>query len=341
MIWEKIKNRISKQKVEPDKKEWLDKLVDDLADKYLQDMNLPFKIMELKKSGFLIKVSGLYAYISFLRMPWKYSNPDYWIAIAHKLTGKVFFGRIFSIKKEPSLSIIVSGEVPQFKKNELIIGETYRGIIVEKVRRGAFVETGYHFDWRCGSFVGFLKKSLFKSAKEYEHCAVGDEIDVEYQGLHKKNGELTYTQASEKINWKKKIPHGLIGQTVSVDVVNKEGEEIKFLVEGKYKGKLDLKQNYQYFGSRKQAQTVKKNLEDGDVIHCEVLGAIDKERVLKLKWIVELDFDVVKTKGVERVKSRRIENNIDDGMIEKLKILRDEIASKEMEFWEEKTESIQ
>ena len=199
------------------------------------------------------------------------------------------------------------------------------------------VETGYHFDWRYGSFVGFLKKSQFKSAKAYEHCAAGDEIEVEYQGLNK-DRMFNYMQTSDKISWKKKIPQGLIGQTVSVSVVNKEGEEMGFLVEGKYKGSLDLKKNYQFFGSRKQAQTVKNNLKDGDEIHCEVLGASEKERTLKLKWIVDIDFDIVKTKGFERVKSRRIENNIDDSIIQKMKIIREEIASKEMQFWNEKTE---
>jgi len=342
MIWENLKNIIKKKLGKPNKKEWLDKLVENLETQSLEDINLPFKIIELKKTGFAVKVSGLYAFISLNSMPWKYSKISYWTSIAPKLIGKIFFCRIHSIKKD-KLSIIINGEIPQFKKTELLIGENYRGIIIEKIQSGIIIEIGYHFDWRCGSFVGFLHKSQFSAAKLFLNCSIGDEIEILYQGLNEK-GQLVYTQIREIFDWNNGIPQSLAGQTVLVHVVRENVEkEAKFLVDGKYKGKIILQRNDSFLGGKKKARKIKNKLKDGDIIHCEVIGFWDAGRVLSLKWIAELDLGIIENyfsqeKSVEKKSKAKVRdkhkksavknsimNNLDEATIQKMTAIRDKI----------------
>jgi len=327
MIWDCLKNIIRKKISKPDKKEWLDKLVENLEIQSLKNVNLPFKIIELKDTGFVVKVSGLFAFVSFNHMPWKCKKNNYWTSISPKLIGKVFYGKIYSIKKSPSLSITVNGEIPQFKKIELLIGENYKGIIIEKLRNGIFVEIGYHFKWRYGSFVGYLHKLAFDSLDFFSTCSVGDEIEIYYQGVNEK-GVLIYYQTSEIIDWNNEIPQSLIGQIVLAHVVREDIEkETMFLVNGKYKGRIILQKNDSFFGSKQRAQKVKNKLENGEVIHCEVIGFWEKRRILKLKWVAELDAEILDSKDINE--HNMILNNLDNNTIQKLAAIRNEIESTE------------
>lgn len=332
MIWDFLKNIIRKKNSKPDKKEWLYKLVDNLETQWIQDAKLPFKIIELKRTGFVVKVSGLFAFISFNHMPWKYKKVNYWSSIFPKLIGKVFFCQIHSIDKVPSLSIIVNGEIPQFKKTELIIGENYKGVIIEKRKKGIFVEIGCHFDWKCGSFIGYLNKSGFDSLQLFSTCSVGDEIEVFYQGVGEK-GPLIFSQSNEEIvDWNNKIPQGLVGQVVLVHIVREAEKEMKFLVKGKYKGRIYLEKNDPFFGSKKRARKVKNKLKDGTIIHCEVIGFRENLRFLRIKWIAELDTKIIDREDIRVGIKRSVMNNLDDSTVQKMMKIRDEIESREIHF---------
>jgi len=312
----KIENILKGDQNKPDKKEWLDKLVENLEAKSLEDINLPFKIVKTKKTGFLVKVSGLYAFISFNNMPWKYNRDNLWTAIAPKLIGKIFFCKIHSITKEPLLSIIINGEVPQFKKTELLIGRKYKGIILNKTGTGILVDIGYHFNWKYGSFVGFLSKSQFNSAKLFLNCSVGDEIVVFYQGADE-NWQFLFTQNSEIFDWEEGIPQSLVGQKVVVLIVKEEKKEIKFLVEWRYNGKLIFQKNDPFFGGKKSVRKIKNNLKDGDIIHCEVIGFSEEKKILELKWIADLDSEIINIEDIlkhnnENVKQKRKKNKRND-----------------------------
>ena len=292
MIWDSIKKIIRNKDSKPDKKEWLSKLIENLEDQWLKDVNLPFKIVELKNSGFLVKVSGLLAYISFNHMPWIHEGTNYWTAISPKLIGKVFFCKIHSISKTPFLSIIINGEIPQLRKNELIIGEKYRGIIIEKMKNGIIIEIGCHFNWKCGSYIGYLHESNFEYPQSFPLCSVGDEIEIFYQGANGK-GRMAFTQNNDMVDWLKQIPQGLVGQIVLAHAVRVNETEVKFLVEGKYSGKIYYQKNDSFFGSKRMGRKIKNKLKDGDIIHCEVIGFREKPRILKLKWIAELDSEII------------------------------------------------
>ena len=309
MIWSKLKNIIKRKfsksnknnkldnndaNVKKDKSVKLDKLVENLEKQRLENATLPFKIISLKDNGFVVKVSELYAFVSFYYMPWEYVNTNCWIAVAPKLIGKVFYCKIHDIQKKPtSLLIIVNGKIPQFKRIKLKVRREYRGVIIKKLNFGILVDIGCHFRWNRGSFVGLLHASQFDSTRLFANCSEGDEIRVCYQGLNEK-GQMLFCQNGEIFDWNNRIPQGFVGQTVLVAVVREhEEEEPSFLVDGKYTGKIAYEKNDCFFGSTTRIVDAKYRLKDGDIIHCKVTGFNSRKRTLKLNWITELDLGIV------------------------------------------------
>lgn len=322
MILNILKNIFEKKINKPDKKEWLDKLVENLESKLLEDATLPFRIIELKSTGFVVKVSGLYGYILFNYMPWKYSNNNYWFSISPTLTGKIFLCKIHSIKKTLGLTVIINGNIPQFKKAVLEIGKNYKCIILEKVGGGIFIDTGFHFNWHYGSFVGYLPKSQIDSEHFFPSCSIGDEIELFYQGKSEK-GTLIFSQTNEIAEWNSEIPQGLVGQIVLVKVVRVDDENgVKFLVNGKYHGKMIYSQ-----GNKRMTKSIVNNLEDGSLIHCEVISCKEKVRVLIVKWVMELDGEIIETASIPEMKMRKnsIVNNLDEETVKKLIAAQDKI----------------
>jgi len=304
--------------LETEKKEWFEKLVETLETKKKENISLPFKIVDIKENGFAVKVSGLYAFIAFSHMPWKYNDIESWIATYPKLTDKTFFCKIHKIFKDP-LSIIINGEIPQFKKVELEIGKEYKGLIIKKSTYGVFVDIGYNFDWKCGSFVGLLHKSQFERNNSFLNCSTGDEIQIIYQGSNE-NGQLVYSQNNEIDYWDNKKTQELLGQIVLVYIVRKtEENKIIFLVDGKYKGRIVNSKVYYTPANRRKIKEAKNNLKDGETINCEVISCDERRKVLDLKWIIEFDTHF----GMKNT----IENGLDYHTLQKLLAVRNETES--------------
>lgn len=318
MIWDNLVNDIKGLFSKPEKKEWLEKLVETLEEKQKDNISLPFKIVDIKENGFAVKVSGLYAFIAFSHMPWKYYDIESWIATYPKLTDKTFFCKIHKIFKDP-LAITINGEIPQFKKVELEIGNEYKGLIIKRLDFGVLVDIGYNFDWKCGSFIGLLHKSQFESRQSFLNCLLGDEIQIIYQSSDE-NGRLVFSQENEISNWHNKKPQELIGLVVLVHIVRKtEEDKVLFLVNGKYKGQIaNSKANYTTAQRRKIKEAI-NNLKDGETINCEVISCNEKNRVLDLKWIIEFDTHF----GMKNT----IENGLDYQTLQKLIALRTESES--------------
>jgi ribosomal protein S1 len=315
MIWDNLINDIKGLFIKPEKKEWLEKLVETLESKKNENISLPFKIADIKKKGFTVKVSGLYAFIAFSHMPWKYNDTESWIAVKPKLTNKTFFCKIHNISKNP-LSIIINGEIPQFKKVDLEIGNEYKGLIIKKYNYGVLIDIGYNFDWKCGSLIGFLHKSHFKSRKSFLNCLLGNEIQIIYQSSDE-NERLVFSLDNEISNWNNKKPQELIGQVVLVQIIRKTVEsQVLFLVNGKYKGKITTSKANYTTARRRKIKEALNNLKDGETINCKVIGCNEKCRVLDLKWIVEFDTHF----GLKNT----IENGLDYQTLQKLIALRTE-----------------
>ncbi len=318
MIWDNFVNDLKIVFGSTDKKEWLDKLIENLEKQRFEDINLPFKIIKIKEKGFVVKVSGLFAFISFNHMPWKYYDIDSWVAISPKLIDKVFFCKIHKFNKDP-LSIIVNGDLPQFKKTELIVGEEYIGVIIKKLKYGIIVDIGCHFNWKCGSLVGLMHKSQFRFKDSFLNCTIGDEIQLCYQRLNE-DEQFIFSQNTEIKDWNSGKPQELIGKTVWVRVVrNPDGTKIGFLVNEKYKGNITLLKKDYTPKYRRIISEAKRKLSDGEIINCEVTGFSERKMSLELRWIVELD--------TEMLIQDSIINKLDKNSLEKMIEKRNEIIA--------------
>lgn len=290
MILDKIVNKITDKFSQPDRKEWLDRLVKEIEEHRYNFESLPFKIVELKETEFLVKVNGLFAFISFYHMPWKYYDTDTWIAIAPDLIDRKFYCKIHKIEKDP-LFIIVNGDIPQFKKVELTVGEEYVGLITKKTDYGLFIDIGHHFNWRCGSVVGLMHKSQAKKNEKLSHFAIGQQISIIYQGLNE-NGQYLFSTDREKTDWQLGVPQNLIGEIIWARVIREEkSNQIDLLIRGIYKAKLTIDKSHTSKYKRKLKQ-LKNGLVNGQIVNCEILEADEKNRTLKVKWLAEIDTDI-------------------------------------------------
>jgi len=317
MIWDNLINGIKGLFSRPEKKEWLEKLVETLENKKKDNISLPFKIVDIKERGFTVKVSGLYAFIAFNHMPWKYNDIEYWIAIQPKLTNKSFFCKIHKISKDP-LSIIINGEIPQFKKVELEIGNEYNGLIIKKSNYGVFVDIGYNFDWKCGSYIGLLHMSQFEKKELFLNCSIGDEITIIHQGSNE-NGQLVFSQDNQINDWNNKKPQKFLGQIVLVRITRTEENNLSFIVDGKYNGRITNSKVDYPPAIRRKFKEAKNNLKDGETINCEVISCDENRRVLNLKWLIEFDTHL----GMRNT----IENGLDYHTLQKLLSIRNETES--------------
>lgn len=180
-----------------DKNSWITERLDEIEKHKLNQDTLPFKIVEAKNSGFLAKVKGLYAFIGFNYMPWKYDTVDEWKAMAPSLTGNTFMCNIVDVNRDNN-RVTLNGDVPQFDKAELTPGKKYIGLIIKIAKYGVFIDIGYHFDWKYGSLRGLLHKSLLAENEKMYDFVVGQEIMTVYQE-HKDEGSLTFCNNQKKI----------------------------------------------------------------------------------------------------------------------------------------------
>jgi ribosomal protein S1 len=313
MIFDSIINIVKERFGISQKSGWISERLNELEIHRENFDTLPFKIVELKNFGFLTKVKGLYSFIPFNYMPWKYSDNDSWIAIAPSLINKKFFCKIHEFDKDRP-SIILSAELPQFKKAELINGEEYNGLITRISDFGVFIDIGYHFDWRCGSLIGLLHKSQLADNEELSDFRLGQEITTIFQEMNE-NGQPVFSNDRVKTDWQMGKPQELVGQTIWVNVARQTDNKIvNFLVKGKYKADLIIDKQIYPSKYRKKIINAKKELSHGEIINCEVTGFNERNKTLKINWLTELDTEIKVDNSIL--------NNLDDKTIEKLITLR-------------------
>jgi len=278
---------------------------------------LPFKIVELKNSGFLTKVKGLYSFISFNHMPWRYSDINSWIAIAPSIIDKIFYCKIYEFNKDRP-SIILSAVLTQFKKAEIIKGEEYKGLITRISDFGVFVDIGYHFDWKCGSLIGLLHKSQLADSEELSDFRLGQEITTICQEVNE-NGKPVFSNDRVKTDWQMGKPQELVGQSIWANVVRyADNKTVDLFVKGKYKADLIIDTQTYSLNYRIKIFNAKKELSNGEIINCEVTGYNLRNRTLQIHWLTEIDIEI----NVDN----SILNNLDDKTIEKLITLRKNIS---------------
>ncbi len=331
MKWNAIKYRLKKLLSIPRQKKYLSILVDDLEKQKAQNNSLAFKITKINEKGFTVRVSGLYAYISFNHMPWQYYNRKAWKAVFPTLTGKVFFCKIFSIDSDP-LFIMIDGKIPQFKTPELIEDKSYSGIIIRKTYYGAFIDIGYHFKWKCGSLIGMLRKSNFDSIDLFEKLETGQIIETIFWGFNEKNNLILGKNAQLKEWFNGKLDN-LIGEVIDVKVIVTDDTIIDYLVLDKYKAILPVTKAA-YPENKTQLKRAIRYLENDEIIHCEVVDIDKSARTLHLKWEIQWEIETISSRHkLKQAKSKRqrkhiaentvstIEDSLNEEIVQKLKLI--------------------
>jgi hypothetical protein len=299
-------------KVEHENKDYLIRLVNQLEELHNQDVNIPFRIKEIKENGFIIKTCGMFAFIAFDYMPWQYSDKSSWGFVFESLKCKQFYGRIHLMIKDPKF-ILLNGKIPQFKKPELEQGHEYAGIIIKKIKSGLLIDFGSHFKWKCGSIVGFLHSSQLGRNKNISSLNEGDEIQAKFFCANEKGQNIFRNSIDHKV-LHKEMPSCLNGEIVKAQItgINKSGV-VELLVDGKFKGiMLSIKDSFTPKLHEKVKQA-KAKLRVGHVITCEVVGLNSKGFYLILKWLLEFDTEIVLENSFV--------NRLDDKTLEKLALI--------------------
>lgn len=273
-----------------EEKSYLPKLVENFDKLEKRGENIPFKIAEIRKNGFVIKVAKLFGFISFDYMPWKYVNHNSWNAVYPSIKGKIFFGRTHHFCKKP-LSIIFNGEIPQFKKPELKENEKYKGIIINKTKYGLFIDVGYHFNWDCGSIVGMVHKSNFAPIEIFENLEIGETVESFFLGSNNKE-QLIFGHNNVIKEWINGEVEKLVGEILPVKIIKINDDKTSYLVDEKYNATLPAISRI-YPTNKKIIKNAIKNFKNGDLIHCEILKVNKLDKTLQLKWDFAHEIDEI------------------------------------------------
>ncbi len=322
-----------------DKKAYLSQRVANFEKQIIEHENHPFKIVDIREKGFIVKTYGLFGYVSFYHMPWKYKSVDSWRTVFPYIKGKVLFGKVYKFEKKPLL-IILDGEIQQFKKPELFENTKYKGVIINKTNFGVFVDIGYHYNWRFGSLSGLLHRLNFENEKLFEKSNTGELIELEFWG-YAENKQLIFGQRPELKEWFTGEIEKQIGAVLPVNVVKDNGET-RYLVENKYNASLPVTKT-QYPNNLTQIKRAVRKLIDGDIIHCEIIKVNRTKRSFQILWssvpeiegIISRDI-IIESPSTANTGFKLLKNRIKIGVKENPelvgKIVKVEIIKKEDNF---------
>lgn len=274
-IWSKLKIKISnllnssEQKKTNDERDYVSILIENLREIQEENKEIDFTIKSVKNKGFIVKVGGLFGYIPFRKMPWKYKNFDYWNVIGKYLIDKSFSCTIFSIVENNNYraSIKINAEKHQLKKGfKLIPEKEHKGIAVHKSKLGLIIDIGYHFNWEYGSLLGLVTKAELKDFIDIEKIEIGEVIKTFYHGYGKRKflilGNLKLKSQKE---WQTGILKKYIGTVQKATVKVNLNSQKSFYIEDKYRTSIIVNKSiYPNSNTLNEIKNVIKNLENGD-----------------------------------------------------------------------------
>jgi ribosomal protein S1 len=265
-------------------KDYLQDLLLNIKKAFINQENLTFRIVEPKERGFLIKVGGLFAFVSFKHFGWKYPSIEFWRNASNSIVGKFFTGKIHNVEENP-ISIQIDAKEQKFENPNLEKYSKYRGIILQKPNYGVFVDLGFHFNWKFGSILGLIHISTFMNESDYENCKLGDEIETVFQGLNENNQPILGDYI-ERGKWTNGEMEKLIGTIQKVSVLINEDEKPEFYVLGKHKATIPINKAL-YPNFRTTAKKYTYGLKNGEIIDCEIVKINSKKDSFVLKLTIE------------------------------------------------------
>ncbi|MCL2072719.1 MAG: hypothetical protein FWH18_02265 [Marinilabiliaceae bacterium] len=271
-----IKNLFKKE----EEKDWLEPLFDHIEIVKKKNLEVPFRIFEIKKSGFLIKVEGLFAFVPFSLMPWKYQNYDQWNAVLPSLKKRVFHGTIAKVTRKEGETgvnrVFVDASKVNFDKPELSDSETYKGIIFQKTDFGIFVDIGHHFAWQYGSIRGLIHRTNFPSSEFIHNYHIGKIVEVKM--IERSQKGLLLKFAGNNYNLET-----YVGKIVQTKVIKVNKKPLSFLVEDQYHAQMPMKNIY---GENIYLiKNLMKYFTNDEIIECEVINYNTLNGYLSLKFL--------------------------------------------------------
>jgi hypothetical protein len=257
-------------------REWMENLFQHLESMCIYDEQAYFKICKIKKTGFLVKIKGMYAYISFQRMPWQYKRDKYWTIASPTLLEKTFFCKITNTYKteDGKYLIFLDAGVHIFRKVELIPDTGYTSVILQKFAWGVLIDVGVHFDWRYGSLIGLVHNKYFADADLFQQCEAGQILSVYYS--HQTGKKTFFVEAGfydMSIGYRDMLT-SFVGKTIPVCIRKSPDNSVSLQFDNKYVVSLSRQKTMKIIQAEKQ---------DGDIIECEALY-YDSQKGLVVKW---------------------------------------------------------
>lgn len=272
---EKEDEKKNKQLILTQRKETIKKL-------YESQEPFPFLIMKPCKNGFIVKNRKFYAFLPISKMPWHYSSFDMWSAILpYIIKSKRFFGKIIRWQQDP-LRVVVDASFLQYKTYEFEKDQVYKGILIDKTKDGILLEMGYHFGWKTGSIVGFVHKDSLWNIDTFENFKRSEIIEVEYWRKNN-DGQLIFGQDPVYRIWTTSELQDLIGQQIPIHIHENEDGNKVFLYQNTQEVIFGYKKASRIYGKGTMARAAKA-LEEGDIIHCELVDVNIKKRLVQVKW---------------------------------------------------------
>lgn len=267
--WKTIKTKLEGIFNTTDKNDYLTGLVENLQKVKETGQLVPFEIKSAKPKGFIIKTGGLFGFVSFNYMPWKYHGTKQWQLISKYLVGKRFFGQIYSISenKKP-ISIVVNATNHQFPTKELIEFEEYKGVILQKSKYGIFVDIGFHLDWKFGSFVGLIHKSNFENEEELKSKKAGESINTYFHG-YTKDKKVILGNFDLQREWLTGELEDWIGTKRTATVRTDENGKKEFFIDNKYKTTIPITKIL-YQNEKLKAKKIIEESNSQDTFQCKI-----------------------------------------------------------------------
>lgn len=273
-------------------KEYLKDLLFGINNCYLSKETVTFMIVAAKRKGFLVKVGGLFAYISFNHFAWSYPSIEFWRNAAKSMVGHYFTGKIYKVQENP-ISIQVDAKGQKFNPPNLIKYAKYRGVVLRKTNYGFFVDLGGHFHWKFGAIVGLVHNATFLNGIQDANWKVGDEIETLFQGYNDKNQPILGDNRDHG-KWSNGELLDLIGTIQRVTVKLDEDKHPTFYVLNAHEATIPIKKEF-YPGFRTRAKKYLYSLKDRDVINCEVVKINSKKNSFVLKLCIDPPAKSLKT----------------------------------------------
>jgi len=140
---------------------------------------LVFSIRGFKKTGFQVKTRGIYAFVPFSLMPFKFPL-EIWHIIKYEIKNASFFAQVADIDLNQN-KIILDPTITKFENFYLTDSQTYKAIILLKYPRFIVVELGHRYNWQFGSLcylVHFDSPNYLEI--NYSTDSISDEISLTY-----------------------------------------------------------------------------------------------------------------------------------------------------------------